>query len=52
MADAINGLLADPDRAAAFGQAGRDLVTNHYRWDARLAPLAALLFPDRERAAA
>lgn len=39
MAAAINALLADPVRAAAMGQAGRDHMLECYQWDALLAPL-------------
>jgi glycosyltransferase involved in cell wall biosynthesis len=33
-ARAVLGLLADPDRAAALGVQGRDLVERRYTWDA------------------
>lgn len=36
-------LLADPDRRAALGHAARAHVAGHYRWEAQLAPLAAIL---------
>lgn len=39
MAAAINALIADPARAAAIGQAGRDHMLRCYQWDAQLAPL-------------
>lgn len=41
--DAVSGLLADPDRAAEMGAAGREWVTGHWRWDALAARMAALL---------
>jgi phosphatidylinositol alpha-1,6-mannosyltransferase len=43
VADAVTEMLADPDRAAAMGAAGRDWVTAHWRWDALAARLAELL---------
>jgi sugar transferase (PEP-CTERM/EpsH1 system associated) len=51
-ADAVNGLLAAPDRAAAIGAFARRQMANHYRWEARLAPLAAMVDPDSRRKAA
>lgn len=41
--DAVSELLADPDRAAAMGAAGRDWVSTHWRWDTLAARLAELL---------
>ncbi|MEE3066337.1 MAG: GDP-mannose-dependent alpha-(1-6)-phosphatidylinositol monomannoside mannosyltransferase [Actinomycetota bacterium] len=41
--DAVTALLADPDRAAMMGAAGRDWVTSHWRWDTLAARLADLL---------
>ncbi len=41
--DAVAGLLADPDRAAAMGAAGRDWATANWRWDSLAARLAGLL---------
>lgn len=41
--DAVNALLSDPARAAALGCAARARVIARYGWDARLAPLDALL---------
>jgi phosphatidylinositol alpha-1,6-mannosyltransferase len=41
--DAVSALLADPDRAAAMGVAGRDWVTTHWRWDTLATRLARLL---------
>jgi phosphatidylinositol alpha-1,6-mannosyltransferase len=43
IADAVTGLLADPDRAAAMGAAGREWVTTQWRWDTLAARLAELL---------
>ncbi|WP_029622650.1 TIGR03087 family PEP-CTERM/XrtA system glycosyltransferase [Sphingomonas elodea] len=41
--DAVLSLLAEPEIAAALGAAGRARVIARYSWDARLAPLDALL---------
>lgn len=49
---AIRRLLDRPDEAAALAAAGRRRMETHYRWDARLAPLAEIVFPEGERAAA
>jgi phosphatidyl-myo-inositol dimannoside synthase len=43
IADAVSGLLADPDRAAKMGAAGRDWVTSHWRWDDLAGRLADLI---------
>lgn len=43
-AEAILGLLADPARAAALGQAARRRVEARYDWAETLAPLGAMLF--------
>jgi sugar transferase (PEP-CTERM/EpsH1 system associated) len=51
-AEAVSGLLAAPDRAAAMGEAARLQMAGAYRWDARLAPLAAMVDPDSHRKAA
>lgn len=40
---AVSDLLADPDRAAAMGAAGRDWVTAQWRWDDLAARLADLI---------
>jgi glycosyltransferase involved in cell wall biosynthesis len=48
----INGLLAAPERAAAIGTAARRQMDRSYRWEARLAPLAAMVDPDTRRRAA
>lgn len=45
MAEAINRLLASPASAARLGAEARAHVAATYRWDARLALLAAHLFP-------
>ena len=42
-AEAVCALLADPARAEAIGQAARARVEARYAWDARLAPLDAML---------
>ncbi|MFI6759978.1 glycogen synthase [Micromonospora sp. NPDC050417] len=34
LAAALNTLLADPDRAAEFGRAGRSRAVEHFSWDA------------------
>jgi phosphatidyl-myo-inositol dimannoside synthase len=44
--EAVAELLADPDRAAMMGAAGRDWVTSHWRWDTLAARLADLLRAD------
>jgi sugar transferase (PEP-CTERM/EpsH1 system associated) len=51
-ARAIRDLLADPARAAAIGAAARRRMEEAYRWEARLAPLAALGGLPKRRAAA
>jgi phosphatidylinositol alpha-1,6-mannosyltransferase len=43
VADTVGGLLADPDRAAAMGAAGRNWVMENWRWDTLAARMAALL---------
>jgi phosphatidyl-myo-inositol dimannoside synthase len=43
IADAVAELLADPDRAAAMGAAGRDWVTEQWRWDDLAARLSGLI---------
>jgi sugar transferase (PEP-CTERM/EpsH1 system associated) len=42
-ADAVLALLADPNRAAALGKAGRTRMEQGYSWDAQLAPLAGMM---------
>jgi sugar transferase (PEP-CTERM/EpsH1 system associated) len=51
-ARAIRHLLSDPTRAAALGAAARRRIEQVYSWDARLAPLAALVGLPQRRAAA
>jgi len=46
-AQAIKALFANPSLAAAVGSAARRRVEEAYRWDIRLAPLAALCLPTR-----
>jgi phosphatidylinositol alpha-1,6-mannosyltransferase len=43
VADAVTELLADPDRAAAMGAAGRNWATAQWRWDMLAGRLADLL---------
>jgi phosphatidyl-myo-inositol dimannoside synthase len=43
VADAVAELLADPDRAAAMGAAGREWVGAQWQWDALAARLAELM---------
>ncbi|OBF94413.1 alpha-(1-2)-phosphatidylinositol mannosyltransferase [Mycobacterium sp. 852014-52450_SCH5900713] len=43
VADAVTELLGDRDRAAAMGEAGREWVTAHWRWDTLAARLAEIL---------
>jgi glycosyltransferase involved in cell wall biosynthesis len=52
MATAINRLLAHPDEGAALGQRARLCVERSYSWEQRLAPLAEIVFPASEKAAA
>jgi glycosyltransferase involved in cell wall biosynthesis len=39
LAEAVGGLLLDPTRASALGQAGHDAVSAEHTWDRALAPL-------------
>ncbi len=51
---AVTGLLADPARAHAMGQAGRDWVEREWRWDivaGRLTQLLAGIDPDQPNSA-
>lgn len=41
--DAVSGLLADPDRAAAMGAAGREWVMSDWRWETLAGRMADLL---------
>ncbi len=43
MAAAVEGLLADPERAAAFGRAGRARVLERYTTDVQAEHLSRLL---------
>ncbi|MET0308502.1 MAG: TIGR03087 family PEP-CTERM/XrtA system glycosyltransferase [Sphingomonas sp.] len=43
IADAVNDLLSNPDHAAKLGEAARAQVMARYSWEARLAPLDAVL---------
>ncbi|MFI6431782.1 glycosyltransferase family 4 protein [Rhodococcus oryzae] len=43
VADSVISVLADRDRAAAMGAAGRAWVTEQWRWDALAAKLSGLL---------
>jgi glycosyltransferase involved in cell wall biosynthesis len=43
MATAVADLIAEPARAAELATAARLQVERRYAWDARLAPLAAML---------
>ena len=43
IADAVSGLLADPERAAQMGARGREWVMSQWRWDTLAARLADLL---------
>jgi phosphatidyl-myo-inositol dimannoside synthase len=43
LAQAVGGLLADPDRAAAYGAAGRTWVQRDWRWEDLAARLAGFL---------
>jgi len=51
-ARAIRHLLSDATRAAALGAAARRRMEDSYSWDARLAPLAALVSVSERKAAA
>jgi glycosyltransferase involved in cell wall biosynthesis len=51
-AEAIAGLLEDPERARALGSAARRRMEQAYRWEARLAPLAGIVATGPHRAAA
>jgi phosphatidylinositol alpha-1,6-mannosyltransferase len=45
VADAVAGLLADPDRAARMGAAGRQWMLRDWGWPERVTRLRALLTP-------
>ena len=46
IAEAVSGLLADPDAAARMGARGREWVTAQWRWDTLAARMGDLLTPD------
>ncbi|MGQ0660268.1 TIGR03087 family PEP-CTERM/XrtA system glycosyltransferase [Sphingosinicella sp.] len=50
MAASIRHVLADQLRATALGEAARKLVVGSYGWESRLAPLDAMLAPERRAA--
>ncbi len=53
IAEAVTGLLADPRKAAELGAAARRQVQERYSWEARLAPLDAIMgLPKARRSAA
>jgi phosphatidyl-myo-inositol dimannoside synthase len=43
IADAVTDVLADPDRAAAMGAAGREWIDAQWRWDALAARMSELI---------
>jgi sugar transferase (PEP-CTERM/EpsH1 system associated) len=43
IADAVNDILSNPDHAARLGETARARVMARYSWEARLAPLDAVL---------
>jgi len=45
LAEAIAGLLVDPDHASALGRAGHDAVAADHTWDVALAPLLKAVHP-------
>lgn len=49
IAAAVGDLLADPDRAAKMGAAGRDWVLTNWRWDVLAARLGGLLAAEPPR---
>lgn len=51
MADTIRQLIADPAARDRLGRQARSLVQSSYRWEQRLAPLAALIGAQHRRAA-
>ncbi len=51
-ADAIISLLHDPVRRERMELAARAAMEARYSWDAKMAPLAAFVFPSNERVAA
>jgi glycosyltransferase involved in cell wall biosynthesis len=51
-AEAIAGLLEDPERASAMGEAARRRMVDVYRWEARLSALGEIVAPVQRKAAA
>jgi sugar transferase (PEP-CTERM/EpsH1 system associated) len=49
---AVDSLLSDPARASAIGAAARARMEEAYRWEVRLAPLAAIVGAKGDRKAA
>lgn len=47
LTETIGALLSDPVRAQRMGQAGREWVMEHWRWDVLAGRMAGLLDPDR-----
>lgn len=47
IAEAVGGLLADPQRAREMGEKGRAWVEREWQWDTVAARFAALLAPNR-----
>ncbi|MEV4007975.1 glycosyltransferase family 4 protein [Actinomadura sp. NPDC049753] len=45
IAEAVAGLLADPDRARAMGEKGRAWIEREWRWDVQASRLGNLLAP-------
>ncbi|MBB1251771.1 glycosyltransferase family 4 protein [Streptomyces sp. OF3] len=52
VADAVSGLLRDPERAAAMGEAGRRWAAGQWSWDTSAEQLTQLLTPGADPAAA
>ena len=46
LADTLSPLLADPIRAQRMGQAGREWVSRHWRWDVLAGSLSTMLSGD------
>jgi polysaccharide biosynthesis protein PslH len=45
-AEQVISLVNNPDRAAAFGAAARKRMVERYSWDAQLASLRTMVFPE------
>jgi phosphatidylinositol alpha-1,6-mannosyltransferase len=43
LVETLGGLLADPDRCTAMGEAGRRWVSDYWQWDGIAERLAELL---------